>query len=343
LILITGGTGYIASHTIVELQNSGFEVLALDNLSNSSRLSLDRVERITGVKPEFIEGDIRDKKLLQEVFSDYSIDAVIHFAGLKSVGESNSMPIEYYQNNVIGTLVLCEVMTEFNCKKIVFSSSATVYGNPNLVPIDETFPLSATNPYGRSKLIIEDIFRDLSASDSVNESKYPWSISLLRYFNPVGAHESGLIGEDPKGVPNNLMPYISKVASGLLDELGIFGNDYETIDGTGVRDYIHVVDLAKGHVKALEKLLSDKGVGCTPYNLGTGNGISVLEAVSAFEKVNNVSVPYSFKPRRAGDIAECFADASRASIELNWNAEKTLDEMVSSAWNWQKNNPDGYK
>ena len=343
MILITGGTGYIASHTIVELQRAGHEVVALDNLSNSSPLSLDRVAKISGIKPAFVEGDVRDKALLQSIFTNYKIEAVIHFAGLKSVGESNSMPIEYYQNNVAGTLTLCEVMAEFECKKLVFSSSATVYGDPASVPIDESFPLSTTNPYGRSKLIVEEMLKDLSVSDSFNDSQNPWSISLLRYFNPVGAHESGLIGEDPRGIPNNLMPYISKVASGQLAELGVFGNNYNTNDGTGVRDYIHVVDLAKGHVKALEHLLQNKGVGCKAYNLGTGCGVSVLEAISAFESSNDVVVPYSFKNRRAGDIAECYADASLAKKELNWEAEKNLADMVSSAWNWQKNNPEGYK
>lgn len=343
MILITGGAGYIASHTIVELQCSGYEVLALDNLSNSSPLSLEKVAEITGIKPDFIEGDIRDKALLQNVFKNYKIEAVIHFAGLKAVGVSNSMPIEYYQNNVAGTLTLCEVMANFDCKKIVFSSSATVYGEPASVPIDESFPLFATNPYGRSKLIIEEMLRDLSASDSFIESSNPWSISLLRYFNPVGAHESGLIGEDPRGIPNNLMPYISQVASGQLAELGVFGNDYNTSDGTGVRDYIHVVDLAKGHVKALDRLLKNLGIGCTPYNLGTGKGVSVLEAVSAFEQANDVKIPYCIKARRAGDIAECYADAQRAKTDLGWKAEKTLEDMVSSAWNWQKNNPKGYQ
>lgn len=342
MILITGGTGYLASHTIVELQRAGHEVVALDNLSNSSPLSLVRVAEITGIKPAFVEGDIRDKSLLRNVFKNYKIEAVIHFAGLKAVGESNSMPIEYYQNNVAGTLTLCEVMAEFECKKLVFSSSATVYGDPASVPIDESFPLSATNPYGRSKLIVENMLRDLSKSDSFNNEEQGWAISLLRYFNPVGAHESGLIGEDPRGIPNNLMPYISQVASGRLDKLSVFGGDYPTCDGTGVRDYIHVVDLAKGHLKALEFLLQGKGIGCTPYNLGTGNGVSVLEAISAFERVNDVNIPYSIVERREGDIAECYADPSNAENVLGWKAEKTLEDMVSSACKWQKNNPKGY-
>ena len=339
-VLVTGGSGYIGSHTLVELIDAGFEVLVLDNFSNSSIESLNRVKVITGRSVNCVEGDIRNKDCLRSIFSEHEISAVIHFAGLKAVGESNSMPLSYYDNNVSGTVSLCQVMSEFNCQKIVFSSSATVYGDPEFLPINEDSPLSTTNPYGRSKLIVEDILRDLSKSKSNSEN--PWSISLLRYFNPVGAHESGLIGEDPRGIPNNLMPYISQVASGTLNELGVFGDDYSTPDGTGVRDYIHVVDLAKGHLKALNKLLNGTGQGCHAYNLGTGTGVSVLEAIKSFEAVNEVTINYAIKPRREGDVAECFADASLAERELGWKAELTLSDMVKSAWYWQENNPNGY-
>lgn len=334
-ILVTGGAGYIGSHTSVELLNAGYEIVIVDNFSNSSHVSLKRIKEITGKDFAFHEVDLLDKEGLDKVFREHSIEAVIHFAGLKAVGESVEKPLFYYHNNITGTLYLCEVMQEHGVKNIVFSSSATVYGLPESVPISESFPLSATNPYGQTKLMIEQIMRDLQVADS------EWSISLLRYFNPIGAHESGRIGEDPNGIPNNLMPFITQVAIGKLPQLQVFGNDYDTVDGTGVRDYIHVVDLAKGHLKALEKVLSDKGVHA--YNLGTGNGYSVLEMVKAFEKASERDVPYKIVARRPGDIGECFADPNKAKEELGWQAEKGLDEMCQDSWKWQKNNPNGYK
>ncbi len=333
-VLVTGGAGYIGSHTCIELLDAGYDIVVLDNLSNSSKESLKRVESITGKTIPFVNGDIRDRQCLDDVFREYTINSVIHFAGLKAVGESNEIPLTYYDNNVSGTIVLCEAMAAAGCKNIVFSSSATVYGDPETVPIQEHFPLSATNPYGRSKLIIEDILRDLFKSDE------QWNIALLRYFNPVGAHESGTIGEDPSGRPNNLMPFVTQVAVGKLEKLAVFGNDYDTPDGTGVRDYIHVVDLAKGHVRAIAKL--EQKPGCVAYNLGTGQGYSVLEMVKAFEEVTGQNVPYEIAPRRPGDIACCYADPEFAQSELNWRAEKGLTDMVTDAWRWQSSNPDGY-
>ncbi|MGE4282229.1 MAG: UDP-glucose 4-epimerase GalE [Clostridia bacterium] len=333
-ILVTGGAGYIGSHTCVELLNAEKEIVILDNFSNSKPEALERIIKITGKNLKYYQGDILNKKNLEKIFSENCIEAVIHFAGLKAVGESIEKPLAYYTNNVTGTLILCEVMKKFNVKTLVFSSSATVYGKPDRVPISEDFPLSATNPYGRTKLIIEDILRDITISDNT------WSIALLRYFNPIGAHESGLIGEDPNGIPNNLMPFIAQVAIGKLKELKVFGNDYDTPDGTGVRDYIHVVDLAKGHLKALEKITKNSGV-CI-YNLGTGNGYSVLDIVKAFEKATNKKVPYSIVERRPGDIAECFADPSKAEKELNWKAEYSITKMCEDSWRWQTSNPNGY-
>lgn len=332
-ILVTGGAGYIGSHTCIELLNSGFNLVVLDNLSNASKVSLLRVEQITNKTIAFFRGDIRNVKDIDQVFNQYQIDAVIHFAGLKAVGESVKKPLHYYENNVVGTINLLRVMTKYNCKKLVFSSSATVYGDPHSVPIQEHFPLSATNPYGRSKLIIEDILRDLYASDN------SWSLALLRYFNPVGAHASGLIGEDPRGVPNNLMPYISQVAVGKQEKLNIFGGDYETKDGTGVRDYIHVVDLAKGHVKALEAIQKPSLI---TVNLGTGKGYSVLEMIKAFERVSGKKIPYEIVERRAGDIAQCYADPKLAKEKLNWSAQLTLEDMCKDTWSWQSKNPDGF-
>ena len=325
-ILVTGGTGYIGSHTAVELLNSGYEIVIIDNFSNSKSDVLDKIKLITNKDFKFYEGDVCNKDLLRKIFNENKIDAVIHFAGYKAVGESVKKPIMYYRNNIDSTLSLIEVMNEFNCKKIVFSSSATVYGNPTTLPIKEDFPLSTTNPYGSTKLMIENILRDLYISDN------DWSIALLRYFNPIGAHVSGLIGENPKGIPNNLMPYIVKVANKELNELSIFGNDYDTPDGTGVRDYIHVVDLAKGHIKAIEKILKDKGVDA--YNLGTGIGYSVLDLVTTFEKVNNIKVPYKITDRRPGDIASCYADSSYALEKLNWKAEKGIEEMCRDSYNY---------
>lgn len=333
-ILVTGGAGYIGSHTCVELLNAGYEVVVVDNLCNSSMESIKRVEAITGKKITFYEVDLLDKEALTNVFEKEEITSVIHFAGLKAVGESVVKPLEYYHNNITGTLILCDVMRTHGVKDIVFSSSATVYGSPKTVPIKEDFPLSVTNPYGRTKLMLEEILRDFYVAD--NE----WNIILLRYFNPIGAHKSGTIGEDPKGIPNNLTPYITQVAVGKLKEVGVFGNDYDTPDGTGVRDYIHVVDLAIGHVKAIEKLKEKKGV--LTYNLGTGHGYSVLDMIKAFEKACEKSIPYVIKDRRPGDIAECYADASLAAAELGWKAEREVDEMCEDAWRWQKNNPDGY-
>ncbi len=333
-ILVTGGAGYIGSHTCVELLNDDYEIIVLDNLSNSSEESLRRVQEITGKTVEFVKGDIRDHELLTTLFSNHEISAVIHFAGLKAVGESVSIPLAYYDNNVHGTLVLLEAMKQANVKTLVFSSSATVYGDPASLPISEHFPTSATNPYGRSKLIIEEILQDLHVSDN------SWRIALLRYFNPAGAHPSGKIGEDPNDIPNNLMPYISQVAIGKLEKLSVFGNDYPTHDGTGVRDYIHVVDLSIGHVRAIERLQQAKGI--HTWNLGVGKGYSVLEMVAAFEKSSERPVPYQIAPRRSGDIAACYANPEKALKELGWKAEKGLEDMVSDSWRWQSNNPNGY-
>ena len=323
-ILVTGGMGYIGSHTVVELLENNYEVVIVDNLVNSKVDVLDKIETITGIRPKFYQYDLCDKDLVRQIFSENKIDVVIHFAGLKAVGESCEKPILYYQNNLISTLNLLEVMKEFNCKKIVFSSSATVYGSPKVLPIKEDFPLSTTNPYGSTKLFIEYILKDLYKSDP------NWSIAILRYFNPIGAHPSYLLGENPNGIPNNLMPYIVKVANKELDHLNIFGNDYDTKDGTGVRDYIHVVDLARGHIKALEKVLSTNKVDC--YNLGTGTGYSVLEMVELFKKVNQVDVPYEIVERRSGDIAECYADPTYAKEELGFSCTKTLEDMVRDSY-----------
>jgi UDP-glucose 4-epimerase len=333
-ILITGGAGYIGSHTCLELINAGFEIVVVDNLCNSSLESLSRVEKLAGNNIPFYKVDVRDKVALTRVFEQHSIDGVIHFAGLKAVGESVEKPIEYYDTNVGGTFILAEVMREFNCKTFVFSSSATVYGDPHTVPIKEDFPLSVTNPYGRSKLMIEEFLQDVFVADD------SWHIALLRYFNPIGAHKSGLIGEDSNDIPNNLIPYISQVAICKLEKLSVFGGDYDTHDGTGVRDYIHVVDLAKGHVKALQAL-KDKPQVLT-VNLGTGTGYSVLDIVKAFEKASGKKVPYQIVDRRAGDIATCYADPAYASERLGWKAEYELDEMCEDSWRWQSQNPDGY-
>ena len=330
-VLVTGGAGYIGSHTCVELLNIGKEIVIVDNLSNSKIESIDKIKKITGKDFEFYQTDILDEEGLDKIFTENEIDSVIHFAGLKAVGESVAKPIEYYTNNVAGTLTLLKVMKKHNVNKMVFSSSATVYGDPARVPITEDMPLSTTNPYGATKLMIEDILRDVCKADK------EFKVIILRYFNPIGAHESGLIGEDPNGIPNNLMPYISKVAAGKLQELSIFGNDYETVDGTGVRDYIHVVDLAKGHLKALEKLDKDAR-GALVYNLGTGNGVSVLQMVTTFMNINGVEVKYKFVDRRPGDIAMCYADATKALNELNWKAEKTLEDMLKDSWNFEHNN-----
>ncbi len=333
-VLVTGGAGFIGSHTVVELLEGGFEVVVIDNLDNSSEESLNRVQKITGKKVTFYKADVRDKAVLEEIFTKYHIDWVIHFAGLKAVGESVRMPIEYYDNNLISTLYLLEVMKAHGVKNLVFSSSATVYGQPERLPLDENCHLSTTNPYGTTKLMQEMMLKDVYASD--NE----WNIALLRYFNPVGAHESGLIGEDPKGIPNNLMPYVAQVASGKLKQIGVFGDDYDTPDGTGVRDYIHVVDLARGHVAAIKGL---KEGGVHVYNLGTGNGYSVLDMVHAFEKACGKTLPYEIKPRRAGDVPACYATSAKAEKELGWKAEYDLERMCVDQWRWQKNNPLGYE
>ncbi len=333
-ILITGGAGFIGSHTCIEMLNAGKDVVVIDNLDNSSSVSLERVEKITGKKVRFYENDVCDKSALRKIFKEENIEAVIHFAGLKAVGESVREPIRYYQNNLESTISLIEVMTEFNVKKIVFSSSATVYGVAKTMPLKEGMPTGAINPYGRTKLFIEEILKDLYVADK------DWSIALLRYFNPIGAHKSGLIGEDPKGIPNNLMPYISQVAVGKLEKLHVFGNDYNTVDGTGVRDYIHVVDLAKGHVKAIDWALNNKG--CEAINLGTGNGVSVLQLRDAFVKATGVEIPYVIDPRRPGDPDEVYADSSKAEKLLGWKAELGIEEMCEDTWRWQKNNPNGY-
>jgi UDP-glucose 4-epimerase len=335
-ILVTGGAGFIGSHVCVELINSGYLPVVVDNLCNSKEESLKRVGKIAGLEPVFYQADINDKVAMRKVFAAHSFEAVMHFAGLKAVGESSQLPMKYYRYNVAGTLSLTEVMEEFRVWKLIFSSSATVYGDPVSVPIDETFATSATNPYGRSKLIVEEILRDIA-----NAPNNQWNISLLRYFNPVGAHESGLIGEDPAGIPNNLLPYVAQVAVGKLQQLAVFGDDYNTLDGTGVRDYIHVVDLALGHVAAL-KGLDNAGTGCRAYNLGTGRGCSVLQMVSAFEAASGRKVPYKISPRRPGDIASCYSDASKAKSELGWEAKFGLERMMQDAWRWQEKNPNGY-
>lgn len=335
-ILVTGGAGYIGSHTCVELQNRGHEVVVVDNLCNSSEESLKRVERITGKMPGFYQVDLLDRKGLEKVFEKEPVDAVIHFAGLKAVGESVAKPLEYYHNNITGTLVLCDVMRNHGVKKIIFSSSATVYGDPAFIPITEDCPKGEiTNPYGHTKSMLEQILTDLHTADP------EWSVILLRYFNPVGAHKSGLIGEDPAGIPNNLTPYITQVAVGKLKDVGVFGDDYDTSDGTGVRDYIHVVDLAVGHVKALDKLVKENEV--YTYNLGTGQGYSVLDMIKAFAKASGKDIPYVIKPRRAGDIATCYADPALAKKELGWEAKLGLEEMCEDGWRWQSANPNGYR
>lgn len=334
-ILVTGGTGYIGSHTVVELLNADYEVVIFDNLDNSSELVVDRIEQICGRRPQLVIGDVCDKNALQAVFSDFDFDAVLHFAGLKAVGESVEQPLRYYINNVEGALNLFSVMSEHNCHRIVFSSSATVYGDPEEVPITEDAHLVATNPYGQSKLMVEEILRDLAVADA------DWQISILRYFNPVAAHPSGLIGEDPNGIPNNLAPYIAQVAIGRLAKLSIFGSDYDTADGTGVRDYIHVVDLAAAHLKALQALNNEHG--CKAINVGTGQGYSVLELVRAFELASEVNIPYELVARRSGDIASCFADPCLSHSMLGWKAERGLDEMMRDQWNWQSKNPNGYE
>ncbi len=333
-ILVTGGSGYIGSHTCVELLKAGYAVIVVDNLSNSKLEALNRVQEIAGKQLTFIEEDILNGSALENIFSQFKIDAVIHFAGLKAVGESVEIPLNYYHNNVTGTLSLLEAMNAAEVKNIVFSSSATVYGAPASLPIKEDFPTSATNPYGRSKLIIEEILKDLYTSDQ------NWNIEILRYFNPVGAHESGRIGEDPNGIPNNLMPYIAQVAVGKLEQLSVYGNDYPTIDGTGVRDYIHVVDLAKGHIKALQKL--EENLGFLTHNLGTGRGYSVLEMRGAFSKATGRDIPYKIVDRRLGDIAACYADPTLAQKELGWIADKGLQDMCNDTWKWQGGNPDGF-
>ncbi|MBO5859067.1 MAG: UDP-glucose 4-epimerase GalE [Clostridia bacterium] len=334
-ILVTGGAGFIGSHTVVELINAGYEPIILDNLCNSKSESVNRIKEITGKDVRFYECDIRDREGLDKIFAENSIEAVIHFAGLKAVGESCEKPLEYYDNNIGGTVILCEAMKAAGCKKIVFSSSATVYGSENPSPLREDMPEGkTTNPYGTTKLYIERILKDLYASD--NE----WSVCLLRYFNPIGAHKSGRIGEDPNGIPNNLVPYIAQVAIGRREFLSVFGADYDTPDGTGVRDYIHVVDLALGHIKAVEKVLAEKS--CSTYNLGTGTGYSVLDVVKAFEKASGKTVAYKLVDRRPGDIATCFSDPSKAKAELGWEATRGIDEMCEDSWRWQSMNPNGF-
>ena len=334
-ILVTGGAGFIGSHTVVELQEAGYDVVVMDNLSNSSEKSLERVQKITGKAVPFYKADILDREALEQIFSEQEIGAVIHFAGLKAVGESVEKPWEYYENNIAGTLTLVDVMRKHNVKNIIFSSSATVYGNPAFIPITEECPKGqCTNPYGWTKSMLEQILSDIQKADP------EWNVILLRYFNPIGAHKSGTIGENPNGIPNNLMPYITQVAVGKRQELGVFGNDYNTHDGTGVRDYIHVVDLAQGHVKALKKI--EENAGLRIYNLGTGVGYSVLDVVKNFEDATGVKIPYSIKPRRAGDIDSCYADASLAKEELGWKAKYGIREMCEDSWRWQKNNPNGY-
>lgn len=334
-ILVTGGAGFIASHTNVELLNAGYDVVVVDNLVNSSRESVARVEELTGKKISFYEEDLLNEKAIDAIFEKENIDSVIHFAALKAVGESCQIPLRYFDNNLTGTLNLLKVMEKHGVKSIVFSSSATVYGKPESVPIREDFPLSVSNPYGRTKLIIEDMLRDIYKSD--NE----WDIALLRYFNPIGAHESGMIGENPHGIPNNLLPYVAKVAAGQLECVNVFGDDYDTPDGTGVRDYIHVVDLATGHIKALEKLVTHPGL--VTYNLGTGVGYSVLDIIKNFEKACGKEIPYKITPCRPGDIDMCYADPTKAKEELGWEATRSIDKMCEDAWRWQTKNPNGYE
>ena len=334
-ILVTGGAGFIGSHTVVELQNAGYDVVVLDNLSNSSEKSLERVSAITGKPVTFYKADILDREALEEIFAKEDITACIHFAGLKAVGESVAKPWEYYENNIAGTLTLVDVMRKHNCKNIIFSSSATIYGDPAIIPITEECPKGiCTNPYGWTKSMLEQVLSDMQKADP------EWNVIILRYFNPIGAHKSGTIGENPNGIPNNLMPYITQVAVGKRPELGVFGNDYDTHDGTGVRDYIHVVDLAIGHVKAYEKILTNPGLGI--YNLGTGTGYSVLDVVKNFEAATGVKIPYAIKDRRPGDIAACYADASKAKAELGWEAQYGIKEMCEDSWRWQSQNPNGY-
>ena len=335
-ILVTGGAGYIGSHTCVELQNAGYDVVVLDNLSNASEKSLDRVEALTGKKVTFYKGDILDRDILNKIFAEQKIDSCIHFAGLKAVGESVSKPLEYYSNNISGSLVLFDEMRNHNVKNIIFSSSATVYGDPAFVPITEECPMGEiTNPYGRTKAMLEQILTDIQKADP------EWNVILLRYFNPIGAHKSGKIGENPNGIPNNLMPYITQVAVGKLKCLGVFGDDYDTPDGTCIRDYIHVCDLADGHVKAVEKLKCNPGIEI--YNLGTGKGSSVLDVVKTFEKASGVNIPYEMKPRRAGDVPVNYCDATKAEKELGWKAKRDLFDMCEDSWRWQKSNPNGYE
>ena len=333
-VLVTGGAGFIGSHTVVELLDAGYEVVVVDNLSNASEESIRRVKEITGKSFDFYVADVRDRAKLEEIFSAHNVDWVIHFAGLKAVGESVQKPVLYYDNNLISTLVLLETMEKFGVRNFVFSSSATVYGEPERLPLDEDCRLMTTNPYGTTKLMQEQMLKDLYRADN------RWNIALLRYFNPVGAHPSGRIGEDPKGIPNNLMPYVAQVASGKLQKIGVFGNDYPTPDGTGVRDYIHVVDLARGHVAAIAKL---REPGVHIYNLGTGNGYSVLDMIHAFEKACGKKLPYEIKPRRAGDVPACYASSKKAEEELGWKAQYDLEDMCRDQWNWQKNNPNGYE
>ena len=334
-ILVTGGAGYIGSHTAVELLNAGYDVIIADNFCNSHPEVLNRIAALTGKQPVFYEADVRDAAALNNIFSQHKIESVIHFAGLKAVGESTRLPLKYYQNNIAATLTLCEVMQQHNVFDLVFSSSATVYGDPHAVPINESFPLSATNPYGRSKLMVEEILRDVAKAEP------RWGIVLLRYFNPVGAHVSGTMGEDPNGIPNNLLPFISQVAIGRLPQLSVFGNDYPTPDGTGVRDYIHVVDLAVGHIKAIERIKRERGV--LTYNIGTGQGYSVLEMINAFEQASGKKIAYQIVARRPGDIAECWADPAYAANDLGWKAKLGLQDMMQDTWRWQLNNPNGYK
>ena len=335
-ILLTGGAGYIGSHTIIELDKKGHSVVVVDNLVNSNKEALRRVGEIIGKNIPFVQADVRDRVAMETVFADNAIDAVIHFAGLKAVGESVAKPLEYYENNMNATFVLLDVMRSHGCKNIIFSSSATVYGNPAEIPITEDCPKGqCTNPYGQTKSMLEEVLKDVQKADP------EWNVVLLRYFNPIGAHKSGRIGENPNGIPNNLMPYITQTAVGLRKELGIFGNDYDTPDGTGVRDYIHVVDLASAHVAALQAI--QRNCGLAVYNIGTGRGYSVLDVVKAFEKVNNVTVPYSIKPRRPGDIATCYCNPAKAKAELGWEAQYDIEDMCRDSWNWQKNNPRGYE
>ncbi|MGE8310310.1 MAG: UDP-glucose 4-epimerase GalE [Pseudomonas protegens] len=334
--LITGGAGYIGSHTVLELLQAGHEAVVLDNLCNSSMLSLQRVQQITGVAPVFVEGDVCDRAILDRIFSQHEIDGVLHFAGLKAVGESVKQPLPYYQNNVSGSITLCQAMASAGIYRLVFSSSATVYGDPVQIPLVESSPLGTpTNPYGTSKLMVEKMLQDMATADP------RWSVALLRYFNPVGAHQSGLMGEDPNGLPENLLPYISRVAVGKLERLSIYGNDYPTPDGTGVRDYIHVVDLAKGHIAAVNYISQHTGINA--WNLGTGVGYSVLEMIRAFEDASGCTIPYTLSPRRQGDIAQCWSDPSKALHDLGWKAERGLKEMMEDTWRWQSNNPDGYR